>query len=1060
MGQSVPPSGGGAPAAAPTGPVLLDRKKRLYIPAVSPRLKVLLLVIFAAVALLGASGAYLASISFLNWLKEPVTYTSPFTLWMFLLHVVLGVVIVLPFVVFGVGHYLSARKHKNRPAVRLGIALFAAGLGVCLTGLGLVQLEGLPQLPTGLGRTLAYWGHLLLPAAAVGLYVWHRWAGPEIQWKFAYGWAGAVGVFVAAMAVLHFSNPRQWFAQGSKEGRKYFFPSRAVTSDAKFISADVLMADQYCLKCHEDAYQGWFHSAHHFSSFNNPAYLFSVKETREVGLKRDGNVRASRWCAGCHDPVPFFSGKFDDPDYDITNDPTAHAGITCTTCHAITNVNSTVGNGDYTIEEPLHYPFAFSRNPVLQWVNNQMVKAKPDFHKRTFLKPFHKTGEFCSTCHKVSLPVEVTHYKEWNRGQNHWDSFLLSGVHGGNARAFYYPDKGKETCADCHMPAMPSQDFGARDFDGTGERKIHDHLFPGANTGLMTLLSLSPRYQEHAEGFAQASRKHADFLKDKKLRLDIFGVRANGALDGTLTAPLRPELPRLKPGSTYLLEVVLRTLGVGHIFPQGTLDSNEIWVDVEARSGGRVVGRNGALDGPKDTGRVDEWAHFANGLVLDRHGNRINRRNPQDIFTSLYDHQIPPGAAHVVHYRFTVPPDVSGPIELTAKLRYRKFDFEYMTIVHNLKDAAPEQQLAGVPKLPIIDLCEDRVVLPVEGVPGEAPAQQSPVEPAWQRWNDYGIGLFLAADADVKKPGLLQAVQAFEALAQAYPGEPKAKAAAYLNLARAHERNGELVKAGEALDRIREEKLPAPWWSVAWFTGLVNAQNNHLDRAVQNFRDILDPARQDGARGFDFGQDYVVRNELALALFRLSQQEVDDLAARDRFLRAAVAEFEQSLKYDTENLDAHEGLRKCYERLGEPAAPEDRTAAALLPEGEMEALARRLADTSVPVEERVQAAHKLGDAVTALGQRETIPEQPRTPSFVALLGPCRQAFRSDPDPRVQAAAAYVLGQVHRELHAIYRPDDNARDTTTAKYRKKFPAAHNAAQAVKVYPLNRAGAPGL
>ena len=52
-------------------------------------------------------------------------------------------------------------------------------------------------------------------------------------------------------------------------------------------------------------------------------------------MQRDGNVHASRWCAGCHDPVPFFSGafesaRFDDPDYDIGKDPMAGAGITCT----------------------------------------------------------------------------------------------------------------------------------------------------------------------------------------------------------------------------------------------------------------------------------------------------------------------------------------------------------------------------------------------------------------------------------------------------------------------------------------------------------------------------------------------------------------------------------------------------------------------------------------------------------------------------------------------------------------------------------------------------------
>ncbi len=145
-------------------------------------------------------------------------------------------------------------------------------------------------------------------------------------------------------------------------------------------------------------------------------------------MEHDGNVKASRWCAGCHDPVPFFSGAFDDPNFDDVNHPTAHAGITCTVCHAMTHIHGTTGNAAFTIGKPPHYPFTFSKNPLLQWINNQLVKAKPDFHKKTFLKPFHKTAEFCSTCHKVSLPVALNHYKEFLRGQNHYDSRSCSAA--------------------------------------------------------------------------------------------------------------------------------------------------------------------------------------------------------------------------------------------------------------------------------------------------------------------------------------------------------------------------------------------------------------------------------------------------------------------------------------------------------------------------------------------------------------------------------------------------------------------------------------------------------
>ncbi len=286
---------------------------------------------------------------------------------------------------------------------------------------------------------------MLSPLAAFWLYVLHRLSGPGFKWRFGVRWGSVVVAMIGLMLILNRADPRKWNAKAPKEGEKYFHPSLARTATGKFINADVLMMNDYCKSCHQDVFKGWFHSAHRFSSFNNKPYLFSVKETRSVAFKRDGNVHASRWCAGCHDVVPFFSGafdhpKFDDPNYDLDKDPMAQAGITCTACHAITHVNSTKGNADFVIDEPMHYPFARSNNPFLLWVNKQLVKAKPEFHKKTFLKPLHKSAEFCSTCHKFSLPQELNHYKEFLRGQNHYDTFLLSGV-SGHGRAALLPGR-------------------------------------------------------------------------------------------------------------------------------------------------------------------------------------------------------------------------------------------------------------------------------------------------------------------------------------------------------------------------------------------------------------------------------------------------------------------------------------------------------------------------------------------------------------------------------------------------------------------------------------------
>jgi tetratricopeptide (TPR) repeat protein len=49
---------------------------------------------------------------------------------------------------------------------------------------------------------------------------------------------------------------------------------------------------------------------------------------------------------------------------------------------------------------------------------------------------------------------------------------------------------------------------------------------------------------------------------------------------------------------------------------------------------------------------------------------------------------------------------------------------------------------------------------------------------------------------------------------------------------------------------------------------------------------------------------------------------------------------------------------------------------------------------------------------------------------------------------------------HQRLHARYKPDDNAADRAVRLAREKYPAANHAAEAVVIYPLQRAGAPGL
>jgi tetratricopeptide (TPR) repeat protein len=383
------------------------------------------------------------------------------------------------------------------------------------------------------------------------------------------------------------------------------------------------------------------------------------------------------------------------------------------------------------------------------------------------------------------------------------------------------------------------------------------------------------------------------------MRVDSFGIRDGAELANPLLAPLRPEVPSLVPGRTYLIETVIRTVGMGHHFTQGTTDSNEIWLSAQATSGGRTLGRSGALD---STGNVDPWSHFVNSYVLDREGNRIDRRNAQDIFVPLYNHQIPPGAADVVHLQFQVPANARDSIEIDVQLLYRKFDSTYMKFVYGDD---------FVNDLPIMTLAEDRIVFPIEGSPKAIETETSEI-PEWQRWNDYGIGLLRKGNKS--RGELRQAEEAFHRVE--FLGRPEGP----INLARVYLAQGTVRDAAiDTLSRAAEFQPPAPSWQVAWFSGLVNKQNGFLDEAIASFRSIieLDDA-ETRAREFDFSQDYRVLNELGQTLFERAKQErgATREESRKEFLGQAADLFQKTLELDPENVAAHYNLNLIYQQLG------------------------------------------------------------------------------------------------------------------------------------------------
>src|ERR1043165_1359585 len=176
----------------PENPVGPPKKK--YVRSVGPRLRIVLYVVFALVAVLGANSAYLGTITFLEWLSG-LTYQNYFYQAMFLAHLALGLLFLVPFVIFTAGHIKAAYNRPNKKAVSAGWALFVLALVLLISGLILTRFGNFQMNNKGV-RSISYWAHVISPLFVVWLYILHRLAGPRIKWKVGLGWGRPVARIV------------------------------------------------------------------------------------------------------------------------------------------------------------------------------------------------------------------------------------------------------------------------------------------------------------------------------------------------------------------------------------------------------------------------------------------------------------------------------------------------------------------------------------------------------------------------------------------------------------------------------------------------------------------------------------------------------------------------------------------------------------------------------------------------------------------------------------------------------------------------------------------------
>jgi hypothetical protein len=428
-----------------------------------------------------------------------------------------------------------------------------------------------------------------------------------------------------------------------------FPPSLVRARGQAAVRAQAFGNSEYCGNCHRDIYQQWSASAHHFSSFNNPFYR---KVALDV-LEHKGD-RAFKSCAGCHDPLPLVGRETESLDLDGW---TANAGITCLACHRV--VEAHPRDADYVIDPPTFVSFDLSERPALRELHDGVLRMAPWMHRATMSHPVQRSAEFCASCHTQTVPPELNGARR-----------LLVQDEYPAWKASVFARRPYASCGDCHMRLVPSDDPAARN------GKVKSHSFAASNTALPALT----RDDAHLEEVETFLRSGAVTLAIKRL-----AVAPGGGGSGSLTA-----------GRDVELTVEIGNRGVGHGFPAGTVDSNEAWIAVEVLDGrGTDVFRSGALGAD---GSVDPAAVTYRTVFADRHGRETDRRTTSSEAASVVSsRRIPAGGTDVAGYRFRIPAGARSPLNVKARLMWRKFSPEFTRWVF---DGRP------VPPLPITVMAE------------------------------------------------------------------------------------------------------------------------------------------------------------------------------------------------------------------------------------------------------------------------------------------------------------------------------------------------------------------
>ncbi len=651
---------------------------------------------------------------------------------------------------------------------------------------------------------------------------------------------------------------RKAYSDKISEGYNYrfgkdrpFMPGNAGTEDGDFVQPGAFPRPEYCAHCHQEAYHLW-RQALKSNAFREPFYRTSINI-----LTKEKGIEFTRHCNSCHNPVGMVTGAMTQNGL-VDRGELDHNGLTCMTCHSITSVKSTSGNGGYVMAVP-SLLLDEKGNRIPGEVPYADIFAHPERHSAAVMRPLLHTAEFCAACHKTSLPVELNDFK-FVRADTVFDEWQNSKFSKRNPLTFYTAEF--TTCQNCHMKRAPNTlpDVGTK--NGT----FASHSWLAGNTAV-------PFYY----GYTEQLEKTVKFLQSGDfLNVDIFGLKKS--TEDKLIAPLGSVPFRVQPNDVLDTYVVIQNKGIGHSLIPEIRDLAQAWVEFLVKDpAGRTLYHSGFLDAQ---GMLDATAHSFTSRPVDQTREFVDNHKVFTIHEIAYNNSIEAGRSVLIRYQFRVPADIKGQITITAKVQYRHLRQSYLNNVLG-KDH---------PAYPVIEVASRTRTLnigdnqPVKPEPGD--------NQDWMRWNNVGI-------AYLDELQYADAVGAFEQVVKLRPDY----ADAYTNI---------------ALTEMPWEKYNSAWINVQkalslspknaralYYAALVERRMGHPDEAMADLAEVVKqfPESRDARRelGVSFYQKHQYDDAMS-AFEKLQQIDPDDNTAHyylsilyRRMKRQKEAEDQQAL---------------------------------------------------------------------------------------------------------------------------------------------------------------------